>query len=598
MKIAAVVILALLLPAASAQRVDSEASDGWLGDEPGVTQPGSIEVAGDDPSSSYPADDNGVVAARAGEGSLVLGVRFHARAAVFGTPVDSGPVDFGGAFARLAGGDGLLAGTGQFQAWHGTWADDDGDDWIDTALPSDRVHVNARGDCEPGVRTADADGLGSAQGVPTGLSVRCATGAEWVPRNDAVIVAYFTPGRPSDIIHRVFLPEGDDPRTPDFTFVHRSVEGRPTGRYYSPTTDLEYLIVDGSVLQSTVVEAISDPVFTADGKRTHERSEASRVEVDVYRAIDPTVEALYRDLVAVPADDAGCDLDYPERGCPATTGPLTSAITDAVASTDPVVGPVKAAVLAPHGPEDPARYLDGPRPYLDLYLGQSTGVDAGTMHVLLSRDVYDVAPLGDGRARPVGQVDLLGHFGLWHDVNADGWIGAPSASPGCPDAHDCGMTQDPGVYTLEGSGGEFTPGCARPDEGAGPAALSPLWATLTTASGTWGTGVYVISDRKDATDANADAYRDRGAGYQPYDDAVLDAADGDVDVLVASGPVQVHLLCRDAGGQYVSYERLVFTGPMVEDVTTFVDAVSDFSVDGIPLDETVSDTDVYPGWRP
>lgn len=612
---------------AAAQRIDTETSTGWVGDEPNTLEAGTNPNAWDDsPSAAYPADANGLGDGRGPDGSFapILAVNF-----VHGPPVVSpGAVaDADGASARLLAGllgeSTILPGTGQFQAYLGTFQDLNGDGWITEGNHFyDRAHVNTRSDgsCTSTTSTTDDHGIGET--LPTGeatdthVSVRCVGADEFFPAAaGSVIVAYVTPGQwngGSDFVNRWFAawnpltpPAPPSPENPDFQFKGFGTEGENTGRSYSPDTNFQYTMVDNSLLETLTLEAISSPVTQSNGARTQEAGPDSLVEVDNYVAVNPALETLYRG-VTFALGDAGCNPDLPERGCRDTTDPATEPVRLALGATDATVGPVVGQVVTrweqnPNGLD----YAD-PHLFLDLFWDTSLAVGAGVSfndnNIVAGVSPYSnaqLSPTADGSPHAWPQISIMGYFGVWEDKNADGWIGRPATSAGCADAYNCGNKPWPHEYPQNiGSDahGEFTVACGDKEIGGGQVAGS-FPVTLTPSGGVWGaTGVYVLTDRKDVRNANADTFRDDGRNvFIPYDDIALDVADdGQVDALVLAGDITLGMVCRDQNGFYYSFERLVFpTGTNVDyDITVTGGTGGNFVTNGVPVGERVTDTDV------
>ena len=624
-------ILAVLMAAAflstsglvAAQRIDTETSVGWVGDEPNTPSAGVNPNAWDgSPSANYPAEQNGLGPDRVTSSAPILAVNF-----VHNVP-QSPNFDVNSAHSRLLGAfvtrGMMLPGMGQFQAYFGEFQDFNGNGWIDDANHNyDRAHVSTRGQCTTDLRQGDPNGLGetlpTGEATDTGLTLRCIGDPdEFVPGDGGtVIVAYVTPGTwggGSDWVNRwvnpwnpLTPPADPAPETPDFQFKSIGVEGETTGRYFAPDTNFQYTPTDSSVLETITLEAISDAKTVNTGPRTQEKSATSLVEVDNYAAMDPTVAALYFETVTRPLGAAGCNPDFMERGCRDTTDPFTEPVRKETARSDTTVGPVVGQVVTKW--EQNPNGLDYTDPHLFLDLFWDTSLAAGAVvsfndnNIVAGVSPYSnaqLSPTADGSPHAWPQISIMGYFGVWQDLSGDGWIGQPQQSEGCGDAYNCGNKPWPHEYpqNVGGDGkGEFTVACgAREVQTNGANVAGAFFVTVTSSDNVWGgEGVYVLTDRRDVRNLNADVRRDDGRGiFIPYDDIAFDVADNQrVDALVTEGPVEMMMVCRNQNGFYYSYERLVFPGTNLDyDITVSGGTGGDFVNEGVPQDERVHDIDV------
>ncbi|HLE96002.1 MAG TPA: hypothetical protein VI997_01420, partial [Candidatus Thermoplasmatota archaeon] len=538
--------------------------------------------------ASYPADANGISAARAGAATLVLGARWYHRDPASGSSTATS-VDAPLLLAAFDDDDHMLPLPGHFLAWHGTWTDLDRDGWItDPAFTGAAfVDVMSGRTCgERSLRVDDPDG-----GIVGNVSFRCSAADEWdgaTTSADAVeVVGYVTPYVPTQTHAGLTLFE-EQTRNPDLAFRldPTAPEG---GRYLAPRSNFDLVPFDNGLLETTVTEVLSKPTLATTGPRTKIFGDLSLIDVDLYTSIDPNVETLYQDRVLREIASRDCDADHPENnaplvprlfeadgnGCVAAT-PLA----DVVEATYPTVGPVAARVLPPaenDGPEGVGRHSTRPHVWFDVDLAYAAYVPAAA--VTQDGDLGQVAPMADGRAGAPLVAGVYGHLGVWHDLDADGWIGAPAVPHGCGDAYACGTVQDPNLYR---DTEEWNPTC-RP---VGTTGI--VNATLSSSTGAWGpTGAYLVSDGEP---------RSSGFASEPFDDVVLDLLDADVDRLVLAGPIPVHLVCTGPPGFYRSYEHVVFPIAKADfDVRleTEVFRVSFLAADG-PVTEQTFDEDTVP----
>lgn len=587
MRVLAVLVLLALPSVEASVRLDNALVDrGYVADEPNAE-----------------GDGGAVRAALAGEASGILAVQWlHGTCAVACLQADTL------AFS-LVDSDTLLPGPGRFEAWYGVFADLDGDGWIRPANGrQENAHASIEGSCQASIRADDRNGIGSEQGVVTPYSVRCRRETEWAGEGPVEIVAYVSPGEwnGADVANRgtnawdpLAEPRSRGAERPDLAFaLIAGAPGEITGRYASPSSGADLLLLDQSMLQRLLVEAFSHPVAAVDEARTLVPSDASRVDVDVYDAIDPAIERIYADVVVAPMDAWGCDVARLELGCPKLTDPATEPLRETKDAVLVGVGPAVAPFFAKweRDPQDADR--EAPSPYLDVVAEVSLAASLVKAHVDAGDRVGRYTPFsnaefsasGDGRARATPHMSFRAYLGVWQDVDGDGWIGSPVPRGGCPDVYDCGSRPNPHRY----DGGEYTPMCGdHMLAGLAPRVDGAFRALLTPEGGRWGvSGVYVLSDRADATGGDPLA-NDGSAPYDPYDDALL------APRLVMSGPVAVTMTCSQADpGSYRSYERLVTLdgsnlsyGIGVEAATTL-----EFRDQGIDSTAMVLDVDRITSW--
>lgn len=586
-----VVLLALSLLAVPAQ-AQSQAPI----DSP-VTDLGDFRAEPDGAQGPALVDDNGIGPALAGDLSLILNSKWVASPAT-GATVGTTDSDLNTLFDPLVADDMIVPGVvGTFHAWYGEWADHNGDGHVPSgSFTSAFTSFNYAGSTVSGRECSDGSfGLGPIPTVTTpGAALGdCAsdTAGEWESDPAAVIVSYVTPGR----AQRLDLQPDGSPRDPALNYVYI------TG-YAHYVASLEgFVFVDNSVLQTTAVETLANPTVAASGLRSRVPTTGEPIDVDVYRAVDPTVEQLYAAVTASLAP-TGCEVDRPlepvegENDCVA---PIPDAPSSAA-----VVGPVAAIVLPPVASEATQDHAAAPHLYFDVRLvlsgnappANGPGIRGDSALTADGGNAGVLAPAADGRAAAPAYASVAGFLGAWHDVNGDGFIGAPTAEAGCVDAYDCGLSSDPNTYSAE----EWTPFCRATDRPNGE-----ILATLTSSTGSWGSGVYVVTDREffgfSLIGDDTDWYEEPGNGgakASPYDDAALDLQDGDVDALRTSGPIDFHINCDAATtgpGEYHSFEDFLFLdgGNRGYGITLATVAFSAaFQDAGIDTEETVADTDV------
>ena len=516
---------------------------------------------------AYPADAHGVAEAKAGNAVPILDAKLMTFCPGLAECAMSNLL------ASFVGEEFLVYGHKRWAALHGTWADGNGDGVVQDRELEGRA-----------VEGADPATLASSRSYAQPLAPSAAeTGDEFTGIGGRQIVGYVTP-------HLVKISDGST-NTPSFVFA----AGDVPGLYYSDSGSQVGGLptyFDQALLRSTAVEVISDPLAATFGPRDYALSATSLVDVDLYEAVDPTVEALYTTLVPMGhfgVTDATNDVLFGDDD----DGLIPTTQRDGLAAFAPQIGPARAAVMGPDENENGQRqdYTEAPHAFFDAWLhlpsswsalptAFSHGTDCGST---VSRCHAGVG----GEDRPVAMAGY-GVFGLWHDLDADGWIGAP-ATFGCPDAYGCGWTSPPNDHFERTDAGdrEFDRYCIA--EGGAVRTIT-MRVQPDTPGARWTDGVYVVRD-EDPEDARRD----------PYDDAVDDALDGNIDRLVAQGAVTLTLRCSQTTstdvGVYPSDELLVFPVPPAYDVVMTTDPVAtDFTDLGILTVEVVSDRDVVRGW--
>lgn len=501
------------------------------------------------------------------------------------------------------GGEFILPGaTGEMMAWYGTWSDHDHDEHL--PIPQ-RAYIGVAAtsrDCVDGAvgggtLLPNGDPAGAGVGpiplpeVPTpAVAAADCSGSEWIATSGAFVAGYASPAPPADTLlsNNVFVPGEGEPN------VHFAAHGYREGvRYVAPDTNFGQFFVDASILQTTTVETYVNPLPTSDGERTITRDASEPHDIDVYTSVNPAAEALYTGNVVAPFESV--------TGCtPANIWICVSAANPDVTAADPTVGPAMAQVLPPRGNEDPGHdYISETHAYFDVHLD----LTAWQPLVVAAGDGSNgqVSSDASGQARAPVFAGIYGVLGLWHDDNGDGWIGAPTASPGCPDAHDCGRVQDPNDYgSSEWSG--YCRDTTRP--------VGEVMATLTSSTGTWGQGVYMMRDDDffgfttlGLIEGNYESGFADNVGSTPYDDMATDASDGSVDHLILEGAISVHLNCGGFTGEgnYRSFEKYLFPegGNRGYDITL---ATEQFGrtvvINGTPVEETIGDTDLILAMAP
>lgn len=421
--------------------------------------------------------------------------------------------------------------------------------------------------------------------VPAAAMGNCTAQPEWSSISGANVVGYSTPNPPSD----TFLSNNlaDPPAAGEPNVTYQEFDYDEGARYVSPATAFGNFYFDGSLLQTTVVETYVNPIPTSDGDRSITRNLAEPHDVDSYSSLDPTVEAVYTAAVAAPFADA--------TGCAAMF--LWDCALDVfgtgITALDTTAGPTFAQVFPLLPVEDTGYdYIAGTHPYFDVHVD----VSGANPLVVIASDGSNGQLSGDanGEASAPVVMGVYGALGLWHDENQDGWVGAPTVTEGCADAHDCGTVADPNDYA---DSTEWTAYCRATDRPAGE-----ILATLTSSTGVWGTtGVYILRDDSFfGLDQPGEQYENDTSGAvagSPWDDIVLDAADTEVDNLVLSGAITLHLNCGgfNPPGEYHSWEKIVFPegGNRGYDVRLET-ATFDTPVvtDGITVQEPIFDVDV------
>lgn len=561
------VALLLLAPAVAAQvRLPATTPLNDVRDmraEPNVASGGTL------PSGhAYPGDQNGIAEAKAGAAVPVLDAKLMSFCPGLGECAVSGVL------ASFAGEEFLVYGHKRWVALFGTWADANGD-----GVVQDREIEGAA------VESTDPAALTTSRSYAQPLETSAAqSGDEFDGAQGRVLVGYVTP-------HLVKISEGDEDE-PSFVFA----EGGAPGLYLSDaTSQLGGLptYFDQALLRSTVVETISDPVPAASGPRQYVLSATSLVDVDVYEAVDPTVEALYTALLPLGhfgVSGAANDVLFGDDD----DGLVPTLQRDGVATFAPQIGPARAAIMGPEEYENGQRsdYADAPHTFFDAWLhlpSSWSALPTGFAHASDCGSTVSRCHAGAGGVYRPTVMAGYGVFGIWHDLDGDGWIGSPPTF-GCADAYGCGFTSQPNdlFERTDAGDAEFDRYCVAD---AGDLRTITMRVTPLTPDGRWNDGVYVVRD-SDAETARRD----------PYDDVADDvASDGDVDRLVVFGEIALTLRCTQSPtqdvGLYPSDELLVFPVPPAYDVRMRTDPVTaDFSVAGLETVETVADEDIVRGW--
>lgn len=642
-------------------------------EEPNTLAGGCLTFAHGNPSACYPADNNGIAAAKAGgEPVKVLQAKWMPYVwpgtVVGGTWSGTGTSglvnpDAANLFQDFTGSTYMTPGTqSTFTAFFGMWTDLDKDGirdasayWRHGANGHDRqVFVNAddRDACsQQATPTVDEDGMRVAGGQegnlapaidsPVGVEFRCSSANEWdtVPgwaTTKPEVIGYIAPsdGATGAVLTTVMNPVTPDVESPCPIFLIENEEGcdNPPGQqqpditytagdFYGQGTyswtGVFGFTSDGSILETKVITTISDPIVTTTGLRAKEIGPASLVDVDIYSAIDPTAEALYQgvlhDVVGAtasgivgPVNAAYDDACAASNDASAPTG-VRMCGDDQTSQSDAVSGPQRARFFGVAEDRSDVFDYSDKHLFLDLAIRESEAIHAqatadngGFFGYVDIADgdtqdngifCYDLSGTPDARSGDTScgaaaryQVD--GFFGVWQDLNGDGFVGNPAVAPGCPDAYNCGATQDPNEDLWSfGSTDEWTPQCLPGKSGA-------TTVTLTTASGNWGpVGAYVQYD----DESDLDSTQGARAQFNPYDDIARDASDGSL-TLVASGPIEMTIVCT-GGGYYASFEIVYVPGGLAEDITmTSAVFEMDLVAAGVPEGESIQDVDTQAAW--
>lgn len=678
--IIAVCMLAFVPAPAAGQAVGGSVqgfgANDWS-EEPNVLVGGTVPSNPyNDASATYPADDNGLPAAFEGLAPVrVLSAKWMPYVwpgtVVGGTWSGTGTSgvfnpDINNILRPFVGSDFIYPTTrSTFIAFYGDWTDlnkdkirDDEGHWRNSIDGHDRpiyVRANPRDNCQeqpmnvaPGGSTTFAGGK-PGNLVPVGVTVpvtiekRCLTPDEWSPppgwftTTRPQVVSYVSPGNwfgfsgpgiatpcPIPVFHA--RPGDCDPRPsqqgPDISYTAGDFYGEGTYSWTAVYTDTE----DGSLLETKVVETISEPVRTvAPAPRTHERGPGSLVDTDVYSSVDPAIEALFQttlhgvenDINAVTGgqnDKARVVFSEYSAVVNTTSALLAGAACDpspAMAAKclyQPTVGPKLAPMSAPRVPENTGYdHKADFHVYLDLRMRESAhaGLLASATTGSVTNSGENLVLVGDnlnpfgfdqlcvnGGCGAVARMAVDGNFGRWKDTNGDGFIGDVSknnrATPTCPDAYDCGLNNSPHAYSTPGSEGEFLPACLPGKSGA-------FQLTLTPDGNSWGKGAYLMYDK----DSDVDSTQGGRASFNPYDDIVTDAADGKIDRLYTTGNIRMWVVCTGNNGVYNAFEDVVLLDGRNEyGITMTTDVISmTFDVAGTPVTETVSDTDYSAPWN-
>lgn len=571
-----------------------------------------------------------------------------------------------------------------FVAFFGQWADRNGDSirddeghWRNSVDGHDReiyVRGNPNDACAEQAASVDPNGSTEIGGghtgnavdldptteddqvaVPVGVEKRCLTEDEWAPPPNWAgtakpeVVSYVSPsGHVGVGVNsvgdeggasgpNVLLPcplpglqdqpsDCDDPaaqQAPDITYTPGDFYGEGSYSMEAVFTDT----IDGSMLETKIVETISEPVHTATGARSHEPADGSLVDVDVYASVSPQVETLFQSNFHG-VEDAVNGVTGSQDGVAGEVFAQWAAVNEVVngvvggAACDPdpamvlkcvyqpVIGPVLAPSISKRTTETTGYdHVEGYHMYLDLRMRESGHASAvfSAQGGDVSNNGDDLALVGDnlnpfgfdqacvnGACGSVERLVVDGNLGAWQDLDENGIVGqddkSAKATKTCPDAYDCGLNNDPGSYTDDGSDHEFLPQCA-------PGVSGAFGVTLTSdaAGGRWGElGAYLFYDEGSGPTTTQGGR----ANFNPYDDIVLDAADGTVSRLYTSGPIRMTVVCTNNSGAYVSWEDLyLLEGRASYGITMASDPVAmSFAAAGILIPETVSDTDHSAGW--
>lgn len=643
-------------------------------EEPNVASSGTVPSNPyADPSASYPADNNGLPAAFAGGAPVsVLQAKWMpylwpatvVGGSWSGTGLAGAANPDANNFLRPFVGKDFIypAAHSSFVAFYGQWSDLNGDKirddeghWRNSVDGHDRpiyVRGNPEDNCAqqspnvaPGGSTTFAGGK-PGNLVPVGVTVpvtveyRCTTSDEWAPPagwNTAKpeVVSYVSPGsyggfsgpgldRPCPIPVVDSQPSDCDPNpsqsSPDITYTAGDFYGEGT---YSWTVVYDDTI-DGSMLETKVMETISEPIRSSDGPRTHEAGPSSLIDTDLYSSVDPSIEAIFQttlhgaedDVNAITGGQDGLAREVFDMWAE-TNEEVGRAIGESACDPDPAMAlkclyqPVVAPVLAPTtGPRTVEvtgqDHTSGFHLYMDLRMREALHISGGATAFTgdVSNSGDDLILVGDnlnpvghdqvcvnGGCGAVARLVVDGNFGAWKDINGDGFIGDVSknnrATKTCPDAYDCGLNNDPHEYATPDSEGEFLPACLPGKSGAFRVHLTPD-------GNSWGKGAYLDYDEG----SNVESTQGGRASFNPYDDYAMDLTDGDVDRLYTTGTIPMWVVCTDSSGSYNSFEDLVLLdGRNAYGITMTTDVVSmAFASAGILVPESVSDTDYSAAW--
>ena len=493
---------------------------------------------------------------------------------------------------------------------------DDGNDNDDDEVNNLLLEADVGG--QPGDPT---DGGTAGPEAHVGVTNRCDEATEWVGITDATVVLYVTPGEFTDMVNGPLgyeLAGTSTPgkRNPDYTMTDArnsdDTEAATDGFYVAPAAGFEQIWTDNGLIQTTITEAIGNAVFEPDSGRAYSHrtglfdhdnnANTAAITVDAvtdsdrYVSVNPAVEALYNTNVQPIWNSNPLGFSPDSWGVLSGSEITFSTIGGAGGTT---VGGQFSSVVPVRAQEFPTGRTIA-----------NYGSFAGYLRVWMDDSLSwapAVALAGDAasyRTEDNMNFGLYGALGVWRDNNGDGWLGTPPVPTGCADAHACGMVQDPNNYFAVKTNNEFFETCANGN--SMPPATKYHWfgVEMTPSGGSWGpVGLYVLSDNQRAA-ANPAPIRDRdyetdsaNAGaynqysFNPWDDVVYDVAGiddrnkfenepdpaaraaaqhdptnigtpGQVDRLVTSGAVTVHMVCTFYSGTpyYSSYEHYVLPG--------------------------------------
>lgn len=563
----------------------------------------------------------------------------------------------------------ILPGSGYFFAWWGWWADSGGHGWAQEA-------GTGLGDAHDG-RIDDAhDDDGTWDDPRHGVWDEFVWRGDnpWAPSHPLLP----HPSEPHDRMLLFIEPGTHQPREDPPTSLDTGADGaRIADAEFKDDTDLpayaqqpadqmqgwagahgyDFTFLDQSLVLTTRVTTAVNPDSLDEGRR-YDVDSATAADVDVYSAVDPQVEHLYRSAIWDPgdeqegvSDEVGFEegvkeplrVSDPAGDAAGTAQEVARGFTDPVAPhqgmADDIVQPPRrhepnqpgdAYVNATYdagtsygrldggsyyepGPDQTYHgYDDGDRLWLDAHAGYGTPLYLVVFPFPFNLNVHPAPNLGDpadpgqGRTAVPGFLYVTAQAGLWWDANDDDWIGrlddpGRATSPGEP--YRGGTVDDPNDY------GD-TPLAAENDpDRQGVGEWRPLCegsasveGTLRpgTSDGSWGpTGVYVIHDPN--------------GGYNPYDDGAADVTgdtplwqDGDDERLsrhVLEGPIDFRMQwCSADRGWYA--DRFVYTpaGTATYDVTVNTTATLETDQTArpddvvLPAGASVTDVDVVHDW--
>lgn len=558
-----ILALAMALPAAAQSltvpvvggNLFTPVSDGAsVGDEPNVPSGGSFATPHRYGPTSYPPDANGIAEARSGGVPVrVLEMR----------PTTSSSLD-GASETQVAWlltpftGQDFVDPRNEFRAVFGDWSDVNGD----------------------GVIQNDRWESGDVTGNPAvrGNDFAAGTADEW----NGIEVSEFEEGWALVTYQTGFAQPQDTDMLPlinDGFFLGENDGAEPSNRYRGDNGDGYYVSLIGVGLGSTTrdqqfVNTIVSETFIGLQVPNEEQREYAPVpgqpyDVDVYKALDATVEALYVSTLL--------QFGTAWQGANATAGPILDLADDVPdpsdnAITNPIVGSAALLVF----PTFPGEGQDAEsNPTWDYTEAWHPRVDALNNYGFIAADLlglglstFEVSPTANGeRGVAPGMILPRISHGLWWDRNGDGIVTDSNGeeeepAAGCPDAYDCGL----GGHSTGGDHSEWLGACPT---------LAPK-VRYNTPSGTWGTtGVYIVRDLGTAVDDVRD--------------------DAQVDRLVTAGEIVLTATCNADNSPYQSFadDAILFpTGAPDFDVIADTEYCTSIVEDGIKRDECTTDRDV------